>query len=65
MSTWQYHIRDLSMRHVLILGVTLHCLDPGTVKSVTVEQFCGENWEESMQKHTTIRNMSKPTEEAK
>ncbi|XP_017315124.1 centromere protein V isoform X1 [Ictalurus punctatus] len=46
-------------------GVAPHCLDPGTVKSATVEQFCGENWEESMQKHNTIRSMSKPTEEAK
>ncbi|XP_060718856.1 centromere protein V [Tachysurus vachellii] len=46
-------------------GVALHCLDPGTVKSVTVEQFCGVNWEESMKKHTIIRCMSKTKEEAK
>uniref|UniRef100_A0A672SXQ5 Centromere protein V-like n=1 Tax=Sinocyclocheilus grahami TaxID=75366 RepID=A0A672SXQ5_SINGR len=42
-------------------GVTPHCLDPGTVSSVTVEDFCGQNWEESMQKHQTIRSMSKQT----
>lgn len=42
-------------------GVAPHCLDPGTVRSVTVEDFCGETWEESMQKHQTIRSMSKPT----
>ncbi|XP_042613297.1 centromere protein V [Cyprinus carpio] len=42
-------------------GVASHCLDPGTVSSVTVEDFCGQNWEESMQKHQTIRSMSKPT----
>lgn len=62
----QHHIYDLCiciMCHVLILGVAPHCLDPGTVKSVMVEQFCGENWEESMQKHNTIRSMSKATEE--
>uniref|UniRef100_A0A3Q4HI07 Centromere protein V n=1 Tax=Neolamprologus brichardi TaxID=32507 RepID=A0A3Q4HI07_NEOBR len=35
-----------------------HCLDPGTVHSVTVENFCGEKWEESMQVHETIRDMS-------
>lgn len=42
-------------------GVAPHCLDPGTTRSVTVEEFCGENWEESMEKHQTIRSMSKPT----
>ncbi|KAA0717336.1 Centromere protein V [Triplophysa tibetana] len=42
-------------------GVAPHCLDPGTERSVTVEEFCGENWEESMEKHQTIRSMSKPT----
>ncbi|XP_043096446.1 centromere protein V isoform X1 [Puntigrus tetrazona] len=36
-------------------GVAPHCLDPGTVSSVTVEDFFGQNWEESMQKHQTIR----------
>ncbi|KAL4608781.1 centromere protein V [Arapaima gigas] len=41
-------------------GVAPHCLDQGTVHSITVEDFCGQKWEESMQKHQTIRNMSKP-----
>lgn len=41
-------------------GVAPHCLDPGTVRSVTVENFCGEKWEESMQAHKTIRDMSRP-----
>ncbi|XP_026184106.1 centromere protein V isoform X1 [Mastacembelus armatus] len=40
-------------------GVAPHCLDPGTVRSVTVEKFCGEKWEESMQAHKSIRDMSK------
>uniref|UniRef100_A0A8C2X3L5 Centromere protein V n=1 Tax=Cyclopterus lumpus TaxID=8103 RepID=A0A8C2X3L5_CYCLU len=40
-------------------GVAPHCLDPGTVCSVTVEPFGGEKWEESMQAHTSIRGMSK------
>ncbi|KAG9339776.1 hypothetical protein JZ751_022442 [Albula glossodonta] len=40
-------------------GVAPHCLDPGTVCSVTVEDFCGERWEEAMEKHLTIRSMSK------
>lgn len=44
-------------------GVAPHCLDPGTVASMTVEAFCGEKWEESMQAHKTIRDMSSPTEE--
>uniref|UniRef100_A0A665TBK5 Centromere protein V n=1 Tax=Echeneis naucrates TaxID=173247 RepID=A0A665TBK5_ECHNA len=29
-------------------GVAPHCLDPGTVRSVTVENFCGDKWEESI-----------------
>lgn len=41
-------------------GVAPHCLDPGTVNSVTVEKFCGETWEKSMEAHKTIRDMSKP-----
>jgi len=44
-------------------GVAPHCLDTGTVRSVTVEDFNGQNWEETMQKHLTIRSMSKPTAE--
>uniref|UniRef100_A0A8C5FBV3 Centromere protein V n=1 Tax=Gadus morhua TaxID=8049 RepID=A0A8C5FBV3_GADMO len=44
-------------------GIAPHCLDPGTVCSVTVEKFCGEKWEESMQAHKTIRGMSNALEE--
>ncbi|RVE63492.1 hypothetical protein OJAV_G00136830 [Oryzias javanicus] len=44
-------------------GVAPHCLDPGSVRSVTVERFCGEKWEESMQAHKTIRDMSKLKED--
>ncbi|KAJ8275778.1 hypothetical protein COCON_G00075300 [Conger conger] len=40
-------------------GVAPHCLDPGTVRSVTVEDFCGEKWEESMEAHQNIGSMSK------
>lgn len=42
-------------------GIAPHCLDPGTVRSVTVENFGGDNWEESMQAHKSIRNMSVAT----
>ncbi|XP_017268044.1 centromere protein V [Kryptolebias marmoratus] len=41
-------------------GIAPHCLDPGTVRSETVELFCGERWEESMEAHKSIRDMSKP-----
>lgn len=53
----------LCMRIVMcvVTGVAPHCLDPGTVRSITVEEFCGEKWEDSMEKHQTIRSMSKPT----
>ncbi|KAK0132119.1 Centromere protein V [Merluccius polli] len=44
-------------------GIAPHCLDPGTVCSVTVEEFCGEKWEESMQAHKTIQDMSTPAED--
>ena len=43
----------------LSLGVAPHCLDPGTVCSVTVEKFGGDKWEESMQAHKNIKDMSK------
>ncbi|XP_053702374.1 centromere protein V isoform X1 [Synchiropus splendidus] len=42
-------------------GVAPHCLDPGTVRSITVETFGGEKWEESMAAHKCIRGMSKPS----
>lgn len=44
-------------------GVAPHCLDPGTVHSVTVQKFDGEKWEESMKAHKSIRGMSKPVAE--
>ena len=43
----------------LLKGIAPHCLDSGTVRSVTVEKFHGVDWEESMQKHQTISNKSK------
>ncbi|XP_077449342.1 centromere protein V [Stigmatopora argus] len=46
-------------------GVAPHCLDPGTVKSITVETFLGDKWEESMEAHKTIRDMSKDTQGTK
>ena len=54
-------INELSFVGVVFSpGVAPHCLDPGTVRSVTVETFCGEKWEESMQAHKSIRDMSEP-----
>ncbi|XP_061608593.1 centromere protein V isoform X2 [Phyllopteryx taeniolatus] len=40
-------------------GIAPHCLDPGTVQSVTEETFLGDKWEESMEAHKTIKDMSK------
>uniref|UniRef100_A0A8C6S8U6 Centromere protein V n=1 Tax=Neogobius melanostomus TaxID=47308 RepID=A0A8C6S8U6_9GOBI len=40
-------------------SIAPHCLDPGSVRSVTVENFDGIHWEESMNAHKTIRDMSK------
>ncbi len=57
------HVQFSEFPPLLLLfspGVAPHCLDPGTVRSVTVEKFCGEKWEDSMQAHKTIRDMSKP-----
>ncbi|XP_029704918.1 centromere protein V isoform X1 [Takifugu rubripes] len=39
-------------------GISPQCLEPGTVRSVTVEEFGGDNWEESMKAHKSIKNMS-------
>lgn len=44
-------------------GIAPHCLDVGSARSITVENFCGVQWEESMQAHETIRDMSKPVKE--
>jgi len=44
-------------------GVMPHCLEPGTVLSVTLEGFDGQNWEKSMEtqasKDDSILNWSK------
>ncbi|WIA16298.1 hypothetical protein OEZ85_012999 [Tetradesmus obliquus] len=40
-------------------AVTVHCIDPGTVASVTVKQYDGQNWEASYQA-TGIQAASKP-----
>ncbi|KAG2459306.1 CENPV protein, partial [Polypterus senegalus] len=39
-------------------GVCPHCLDEGTVRKITMENFNGKEWEVSMDQHKTIRNMS-------
>ena len=40
-------------------SVAPQCLDPGTVESMTVGQFDGSNWEESMAKLKHDRTGSK------
>ncbi|GAQ87412.1 hypothetical protein KFL_003510060 [Klebsormidium nitens] len=39
-------------------AVTVHCLDPGTVRSVTIHQADGQNWEQFMA-NSDIRKFSK------
>lgn len=39
-------------------GVAPHCLDPGTVEHVTVENFDGQNWEQQIET-SDIRSRSK------
>jgi len=39
-------------------GVTIHCVDPGTVESVDVRAFDGRNWEKFIE-GSGIRGMSK------
>lgn len=46
------------LRRFVSAGISPQCLDPGTVRSVTVEEFGGDNWEESMKAHKSIKNMS-------
>jgi len=50
----------------LCTGVMPHCLDAGSVTSVTVEEFDGQNWEETMKsealKEDSIINRSKSSE---
>lgn len=39
-------------------GVAPHCLDPGTVEHITVENFDGQNWEQQIET-SDIRSRSK------
>uniref|UniRef100_A0A8C8SAF0 CENP-V/GFA domain-containing protein n=1 Tax=Pelusios castaneus TaxID=367368 RepID=A0A8C8SAF0_9SAUR len=41
-------------------GIAPHCLDEGTVRSITVEEINGKDWERAVKEHKTIRSMSKP-----
>ncbi|XP_063002852.1 centromere protein V [Elgaria multicarinata webbii] len=41
-------------------GIAPHCLDEGTVNSITVEVINGKQWEEAVKAHPSIRSMSKP-----
>ncbi|XP_044286345.1 centromere protein V [Varanus komodoensis] len=41
-------------------GIAPHCLDEGTVSSVTVEVIDGKQWEEAVKAHPSIHSMSKP-----
>lgn len=43
-------------------GVAPHCLDPGTVEHVTVENFDGQNWEQQIET-SDIRSKSKECSE--
>ena len=44
-------------------GVTLQCVDPGTISSVKIERFDGANWEEYIaNKGAAIRGFSKASE---
>lgn len=40
-------------------GIAVHCLDNGTVESVSVTTFDGQNWEQSMSRDPSIRERSK------
>nr|XP_025035072.1 centromere protein V [Pelodiscus sinensis] len=41
-------------------GIAPHCLDEGTVRSTTLEEINGKEWEKAVKEHKTIRSMSKP-----
>jgi len=51
---------------VTCAGIMPHCLDTGTVTSVTMEKFDGDHWEETMKaeelKESSILNWSKSSE---
>ena len=40
-------------------GIAVHCLDPGTVRDVTITKFDGQNWEQSMERDPSIKERSK------
>ncbi|XP_028937722.1 centromere protein V [Ornithorhynchus anatinus] len=39
-------------------GIAPHCLDEGTVRSVVLEEFNGNEWEKAMMDHKTIQSKS-------
>ncbi|XP_074869383.1 centromere protein V isoform X4 [Carettochelys insculpta] len=41
-------------------GIAPHCLDEGTVHSITIEEINGKEWEKAVKEHKTISSMSKP-----
>uniref|UniRef100_A0ACB8ED59 Uncharacterized protein n=2 Tax=Sphaerodactylus townsendi TaxID=933632 RepID=A0ACB8ED59_9SAUR len=41
-------------------GIAPHCLDEGTVRSVTIEAINGKEWEKAIKAHPTIKTLSKP-----
>ncbi|XP_060115054.1 centromere protein V [Heteronotia binoei] len=41
-------------------GIAVHCLDEGTVRSVTTEAINGKEWEKAVKEHPTIKSLSKP-----
>ncbi|KAL8199026.1 UNVERIFIED_CONTAM: hypothetical protein K2H54_032112 [Gekko kuhli] len=41
-------------------GIAPHCLDEGTVRSVTMEAINGKEWEKAIKAHPTIKSLSKP-----
>ncbi|GFO43107.1 centromere protein v [Plakobranchus ocellatus] len=43
-------------------GVMPHCLDPGTVKSVSIVQFDGVNWENTMKTSDISKYSKSPTD---
>ncbi|XP_054857267.1 centromere protein V [Eublepharis macularius] len=41
-------------------GIAPHCLDEGTVRSITMEAINGKEWEKAIKAHPTIKSLSKP-----
>ena len=51
---------------VVVVGVMPHCIDSATITSITVEQFDGKNWEDTMKdKSESIRQWSNSTDVTK